>query len=67
MTEQKCVRTYDTNEFGINETRVCCEELTPYLEEGWRVVFITPKATYIEYIIEREVDNGKMERMEIEK
>ncbi len=61
MTEQKCVRTYDKNEFSNNETRECCEELNPYLEYGWKVVFITAKADYIEYIIEREVDNSRME------
>lgn len=66
MTEQKCVRTYDKNEFcdnkyNKNETRVCCEELTSYLEKGWWVVFITPRVDYTEYIIEREVDNTRME------
>ena len=59
MIEQKCVRTYDQNQFGIVETRVCCEELISYLEKGWYVVFITSKAGYTEYIIEREVDNTK--------
>ena len=64
MTEQKCVRTYDKNEFGYNTTRLCCEELTSYLEKGWWVVFITPRADYTGYIIEREVDDS---RKEIEK
>ena len=61
MTEQKCVRTYDKNEFSNNETSVCCEELNSYLKYGWYVVSITPKSDYIEYIIEREVDNSRME------
>ena len=61
MTEQKCVRTYDTNQFNYNGTRVCCEELNSYLKYGWYVVYITPKTDYIEYIIEREVDNSRME------
>ena len=65
MTEQKCVRTYDKNEFSNNETRVCCKELNPYLEKGWKVVFITSKVDYIEYIIEREVDNSRMELIKL--
>ena len=56
MIEQKCVRTYDKNEFGSNTTRVCCGELTSYLEKGWYVIFITPKSDYTEYIIEKEVN-----------
>ena len=61
MTEQRCVRTYDEKDFSNNRTRVCCEELNPYLEKGWYVVFVTAKADYIEYIIEREIDNSGME------
>lgn len=61
MTEQKCVRIYDKNEFSNNNTEVCCVELNSYLKCGWWVVFITPRADCTEYIIEREVDNSRME------
>ena len=44
-----------------------CESLNSYLENGWKVVIVTPKSNYNEYIIEKEVDNSRMERMEIEK
>lgn len=60
MTEQKCVRTYDhTN--GLNSTTHCCTELNSRLERGWKVVFVTSRANYTEYIIEREVYNSRTE------
>jgi len=58
MTEQKCVRTYDVAR-GTHETSFCCTELSEYLEHGWKVIFVTPRLDYTEYIIEREVDNSR--------
>ena len=53
MKEQRCVRTYE-----IEYTDPCnksnYEELNKYLNCGWKVVMVTPKSGYNEYIIERE-------------
>lgn len=62
MTEQKCVRTYEVKYSGYQMNpcaEVNCKELNSYLECGWKVVFITLGTGYIEYIIEREVDNSR--------
>jgi hypothetical protein len=32
-----------------------CKQLNSFLEEGWKVVMVTPKSNYNEYIIEKEV------------
>ena len=63
MTEQKCIRTYEINYSGYQMNpcmEVNCEVLNSYLKQGWKVVFITPKEKYTEYIIEREVDNSRI-------
>lgn len=53
MKEQRCVRTYE-----IEYTDPCnksnYEELNKYLDWGWKVVMVTSKPGYNEYIIERE-------------
>lgn len=53
MKEQHCVRTYE-----IEHTDPCnksnYEELNKYLDWGWKVVMVTPKEGYNEYILERE-------------
>ena len=61
MTEQKCVRTYDFDVSRNQTTSGCCKELNSYLEKGWKLVMVTPKPDYNEYIIEREVDAGRKE------
>lgn len=57
MKEQYCVRTYETN-FSDFQNNPCgklnCEVLNSYLDKGWKVVMVTPKPGYNEYIIERE-------------
>lgn len=60
MTKQKCVRTYDSVR-STHDTSYCCTELSEYLNDGWKVVFVTPRTDYTEYIIEREVDDSRME------
>lgn len=64
MTEQKSVRTYEVNYSSYNNnpcSEVNCAELNSYLKAGWKVIMITSKERYNEYIIEREIDNSKME------
>lgn len=61
MTEQKCVRTYDNINYNSCVESICSKELNSLLERGWKVVFITPRPTYTEYIIEREIDNSRIE------
>ena len=64
MTEQKSVRTYEVNYSGYNNnpcSEVNCAELNSYLECGWNVITVTSKERYNEYIIEREIDNSRME------
>lgn len=58
--QQKCVRTYD-RAAGTCSTSYCCTELSEYLKYGWKVVFVTPRTDYTEYIIEREVDNSRLD------
>ena len=61
MTEQKCVRTYETNYISYNNNPCSesnCAELNSYLKEGWKIITVTPKERYNEYIIEREIDNS---------
>ena len=54
MVKQKCVRTYEANYSGYPST-TNCEQLNSFLEEGWKVVMVTPKSNYNEYIIEKEI------------
>ena len=56
MIKQRCVRTYDKNAYGYNESKFNCDELNSALEEGWKVVMVTPKPEYNEYILEKEED-----------
>lgn len=58
MIEQRCCRTYDVAKGG-NSTDDCCVEVNSRLDHGWRVVCVTPKADYTEYIIEKEVDDSR--------
>ena len=56
MTEQKCVRTYEINYSGYQSNpcaKVNCEALNSYLQHGWKVILVTPKPNYNEYIIEK--------------
>ena len=56
MTKQKCVRTYELYCGKSNyTTEDNCEELNDFLNEGWKVVMVTPKPDYNEYILEKEV------------
>ena len=57
MIKQKCVRTYEVNYSGFNNNpcaKVNCEALNSYLIDGWKVILVTPKPKYNEYIIEKE-------------
>lgn len=59
MTEQFCVRTYDINDNEVqnsNSEKSNYEVLNSYLDRGWKVVMVTPKPGYNEYIIEREIN-----------
>lgn len=58
MVKQKCVRTYELYCGKSNyATEDNCKELNDFLNEGWKVVMVTPKSDYNEYIIEKEVEN----------
>lgn len=62
MVEQKCVRTYEVDYSGYSNNPCAaanCEYLNSFLKEGWKVVMVTPKSNYNEYIIEKEVENDK--------
>lgn len=62
MTEQKCVRTYEINHTGYDDnpcSKENCAELNICLKEGWKIIMVTPKERYNEYIIEREIDNSR--------
>jgi hypothetical protein len=62
MTKQYCVRTYEENysDFQNNPcAKVNCEVLNSYLKKGWKVVRVTPKPKYNEYIIEKEINDKK--------
>lgn len=54
MIKQFCVRTYDENAYGYKQSKDNCKELNSALEAGWKVVMVTPKPEYNEYIIEKE-------------
>lgn len=59
MIKQRCVRTYEVNYSGYQMnpcTKVNCELLNDYLENGWKVVMVTPKSNYNEYIIEKDIE-----------
>ena len=57
MKEQYCVRTYDidNNEVQNNSDKSSHDVLNSYLDRGWKVVMVTPKPGYNEYIIERDI------------
>lgn len=58
MIKQKCIRTYETNYSGFNNkpcAKANCDVLNSYLDGGWKVILVTPKPKYNEYIIEKEV------------
>lgn len=59
MIKQYCVRTYEKNYSEEN-----CETLNSYLNEGWKVVRVTPKSNYNEYIIEKEVEDSRSNNRE---
>ena len=64
MTKQHCVRTYEENYSGFQNNpcaKANCETLNSYLNEGWKVVMVTPKSNYNEYIIEKEVEGSEVE------
>ena len=65
MTKQKCVRTYEVN-YSCYQQNPCakenCEVLNSYLENGWKVVMVTPKSNYNEYIIEKEIKDKEIEK-----
>ena len=55
MAKQFCVRTYDKNMYdGCAWSRDNCNELNSALKKGWKVVMVTPKPDYNEYILEKE-------------
>lgn len=54
MIKQFCLRTYDTNTYGYFESKYNCDELNSALKEGWKVVMVTPKLGYNEYILEKK-------------
>lgn len=61
-TIQKCVRTYEINVLtsrggdNIPHVNKNCDNLNSYLSDGWKVVVVTPKSNYNEYIIEKVVE-----------
>ena len=62
MTKQCCVRTYEVNYSGYRNNpcgKENCELLNSYLENGWKVIVVTPKSNYNEYIIEKEIKDSK--------
>ncbi len=62
MIKQLCVRTYEENYCGYKNNPCAkenCEALNSFLEKGWKVVFVTPKPEYNEYIIEKEIKDSK--------
>ena len=64
MIKQYCVRTYEVDYHGYQSNpcgAVNCEVLNSYLKNGWRVVMVTPKSNYNEYIVEKEVEDSKKE------
>ena len=58
MIKQYCVRTYETiySRYSNNP----CETLNSYLNEGWKVVMVTPMSNCNEYIIEKEVEDSEV-------
>lgn len=57
MKEQLCVRTYDIDNNEVqnnNSDKSSHDVLNSYLIRGWKVVIVTSKPGYNEYIIERE-------------
>ena len=63
MIKQYCVRTYEINYSGYSCNpcaKANCETLNSYLNEGWKVVTVTPKSNYNEYIIEKEVEDSEV-------
>lgn len=46
MIKQYCVRTYEINYSGYSGNpcaKANCETLNSYLNEGWKVIVVTPK------------------------
>ena len=65
MIRQQCVRTYEVNysDYQMNPCgKVNCEFLNSYLGKGWKVVMVTPKPNYNEYIIEKEIKDNEVEK-----
>lgn len=62
MIKQKCIRTYEKH-YGTYPDNPCaevnCKTLNSYLKAGWKVVMVTPKSNYNEYIIEKEIKEGE--------
>ena len=42
--------------------KVNCEYLNVHLKQGWKVVMVTPKTNYNEYIIEKEIKDKEIEK-----
>lgn len=64
MIKQYCVRTYEENYSGFQNNpcgKANCDVLNSYLEKGWKVVMVTPKPRYNEYIVEKEIEDKKVE------
>ena len=62
MIKQYCVRTYEENYSGFQNNpcaKVNCEVLNSFLNKGRKVVVVTPKSNYNEYIIEKEIKGGE--------
>ena len=65
MIKQYCVRTYEVNYSGYKMNpcgEVNCGYLNSFLEKGWKVVMVTPKPNYNEYIIEKEIKDSEVEK-----
>ena len=65
MIKQYCVRTYEVDYSGYSGNpcgKINCEVLNSYLDEGWKVVMVTPKSNYNEYIIEKDIEESEMEQ-----
>lgn len=63
MIKQYCVRTYEINYSEYSDepyAKENYETLNSYLNKGWKVVRVTPKSNYNEYIIEKEVEDSEV-------
>ena len=64
MIKQYCVRTYEEKYSGYSHNpcgKINCDVLNSYLDKGWKVVMVTPKSNYNEYIIEKDIEESEVD------